>query len=96
MTISKEKILKEISEHLGIPESEIKSRNRKTQIVKARQIYYFLCFKYCEEPRKEICGLVNHKTLIYIYSVKKAIQEKSIYKATAENISAIEKLIKNN
>ena len=89
------KIFTTVCDYYQITAEDISSSSRKTDTVKARQMYCYVAREFSQGTLKEIGKLVKFKHDEVIYSIKKIESDKSIYKDTKHEFEEIISMLFN-
>lgn len=94
-----DEILKKICCYYGVKESDVKRETRKKEIVKARQVFFYLARVYTKKSLQRIVMFVNHKDHSNaIYAVNKITDFIHIYPDFKKEILELseDNFIRNN
>lgn len=77
--------------------NELKSESKKGNLVKARQIYFYLCKEFTDSTFSRMAKLINRDHATAMYSKNKIINQKELYQDINLEIEEItESLFRNN
>lgn len=93
MKASRKHILNTVLGYYGITEKEISSSDRRTNLVRARQMYCYLCDQHTSEILSSIGLLINRDHSTVLYSISKTKVEKEIYSHLKIEITEITEAI---
>lgn len=95
MKSSKENILEAVCQYFNLSQNMVISLNRRADLVKARQFYFYLCRNLTEETLPNMSNYIgrNHATAIHAIKQIKALM--SVYPDIKRDIKQIKKLLLN-
>ncbi len=95
MQIHLSKILSAVSNYYEIPISKIKSKTRKAEVVKARQMYFYMARVLTTYSLSKIADNVYRDHATALHGIKTIQNELEIYKELQEDIEIIEENLVN-
>lgn len=95
MQIQLNKIISSVSNYYEIPIAEIKGKTRKANIVKARQVYFYLARVLTPYSLAKIAENVYRDHATAMHGIKTIKNELDLYKELQEDIEMIEENLVN-
>lgn len=95
MQIQLNKIISAVSNYYEIPIAEIKGKTRKANIVKARQVYFYLARVLTHYSLAKIAENVYRDHATAMHGIKTIKNELDLYKELQEDIEMIEENLVN-
>jgi len=93
MKTTKKAILDVVCTHFNIDREVIISQNRRAEIVKARQFYFYLCRKLTKDSLPNMAMYIKRDHTTALHSIKKIEGLKKYYPDIEADINACEKLL---
>lgn len=84
-----DQILNSICSFYRIEKEELVSENRKAYLVEARQMFFYLCEEFSEQPYTKIGKFIERDHSTVIYSISKIRMLKDVYPKLKTKIEEI-------
>ena len=93
MKSSKENILEAVCLHFNFSQNLVISLNRRADLVKARQIYCYLCRELTKDSLSVMSDYIKRDHATALHSIKKITSLLSVYPDVKKDIKAIKSLL---